>query len=85
MLKKLGLICTHVDYSIFIMKAGQHSPIINIFINNIKFITTKKRGIIQYVKAKLTIAFSIVDISSISFYLRLKVNKNKEKQIIKLF
>lgn len=36
-------------------------------------------------KPKLTIAFLIVDIESISFYLGLKIECNREKQTIKLF
>lgn len=38
----------------------------------------------EVVKAELTSAFLMVDMSSISFYLGLKVEQNREKQIIKL-
>ncbi len=44
----------------------------------------KKSGMIQQVKAELTTAFSMADIGPISFYLGLKVERNQEKQMIKL-
>lgn len=38
----------------------------------------------QTVKVKLTLAFLMVDISLIRFYLGLKVDRDREKQTIKL-
>lgn len=40
---------------------------------------------IEAVKAKLTLVILIVDMGLISFYLSLKLEQNREKQIIKLF
>lgn len=84
MLKKLGLACTYTDHSIFIPKVRLNGPIMNIFIDNIKVMVPKGSGIIQYMKLELTIAFSIVNIGLINFHLELKLEKNREKQIIKL-
>lgn len=57
---------------------------VSTFVNNIKVMTSKRSGIIYCIKIKLTAAFLIVDMGPISFYLRLKVEKNRENQIIKL-
>lgn len=67
------------------MKTDLNSLIISIFINNIKIMALKKSGIIKRMKAELTIAFLMVDMKSIIFYFGLKVERNREKQIIKLF
>lgn len=48
----------------------------SIFIDNIKDIGIKKTGHIKKVKAKLATMFEIVDMGAISFYLRLKVERN---------
>lgn len=45
----------------------------------------KKSGMIEAVKAELTLAILIVDMGLISFYLSLKLEQNREKRIIKLF
>lgn len=44
----------------------------------------KRSRFIKCIKTKLIVAFLIVDIGSISFYFGLKVERNKEKQTIKL-
>lgn len=46
--------------------------------------TPKESGIIYCIKVELTTAFSMVDIGPISFYIRLKVDKNRENRMIKL-
>lgn len=84
LLEKLGLACTHADHSIFITKAGLNGPIVSTFVNDIKIMAPKESGIIQRVKAELIVVFSMVDMGSISFYLGLKVEKNREEQTIKL-
>ena len=55
------------------------------FVDDIKVIAPKGSGIIQRVKTELTAAFSMVDMGPISFYLGLKVERNREKRTIKLF
>lgn len=57
-------------------KTGLNSPVINIFIDDIKIITLKKSKIIPYIKIKLILMFLIVEIDFIIFYLRLKVEQN---------
>lgn len=84
LLEKLGLACTHADHSIFITKAGLNGPIVSTFVNDIKIMAPKESRIIQRVKAELIVVFSMVDMGSISFYLGLKVEKNREEQTIKL-
>lgn len=46
------------------------------FVDNIKVMGVKKLGHVERVKLKLVIAFEIVDIDLISFYLGLKVKRN---------
>lgn len=84
LLEKLGLRRTHANYSIFITKAGLNGPIVSTFVDDIKIMRTKGSGFIGKVKAELTAAFSIVDMGSISFYLGLKVTRDREKKTIKL-
>lgn len=67
------------------METGLNSPVVSIFVDDIKIIVTKKSGIIQQLKAELIAIFSIADIRPISFYLRLKIGHNQEKWTIKLF
>lgn len=44
----------------------------------------KKSGYIERFKLKLIIAFEMVDIRPISFYLGLKIKRNRAKKILKL-
>ncbi len=84
LLEKLGLARIHTDHSIFITKASLNGPIVSTFVVDIKVITPKGSGIIQRVKMELTATFSMVDMGRISFYLGLKVKRNRKKQTIKL-
>lgn len=56
----------------------------SIFDDNIKFMRAKELCQIERVKAKLTVLFEMVDTDSISFYLRLKVERYWQKQSFKL-
>lgn len=47
--------------------------------NNIKLIEPKVSETIERIKKKLVVAFEIVNLGSISFYLGLKVKQNREK------
>ena len=86
LLEKLDLACIHADHTIFITKEGHNGPIISTFVDNIKIIALTESGIIQQVKAELTVAFLMVDMGPISFYLRLKVERNRDnRRTIKLF
>ena len=84
LLQKLGLSCINADHSIFITLAGLDGPIVSTFVDDIKLMGTKGSGTIQRVKSELAAAFSMVDISPISFYLGLKVQCNREKRTLKL-
>lgn len=72
-LKRLGLKRINIDHSIFITKAGLDGPVVSIFIDDIKIMTSKEIRIMETMKADLTSAFLMVDIGPISFYLGLKV------------
>lgn len=63
---------------------GINSPIVSMFINDIKIIGVKKSGHIKKVNQELLVAFAMVDMGLISFYLRLKVKKNQAKKTLKL-
>lgn len=45
---------------------------------------TKESGHIEKVKAKLHAVFEMVDLGPISFYLRMQVEKGRQKQLLKL-
>lgn len=55
------------------------------FVNDIKIMAPKDSGIIEHIKSKLTLAFSMIDIGPVSFYLGLKIQRDRENQKIKLF
>lgn len=55
---------------------GINGPIVNIFVDDIKIMKTKRIDHIERVKAKLAAAFEIVDMDPISFYLGLKVERD---------
>lgn len=65
-------------------KAGLNSPVVSTFVDEIKIMAPKESGIIQRIKAKLKAAFSMVNMGPISFYLGLKVERDRIKQTIKL-
>ncbi len=54
------------------------------FVDDIKIMWPKRSGAIEKVKRELAAAFEMVDMSPISFYLGLKVERNREKKTIKL-
>lgn len=74
----------NADHNIFVTKAGLDGLVVSTFVNNIKIITPKNSEIIERIKLELTFAFFIIDISSISFYLGLKVQQDQENRMIKL-
>lgn len=73
LLEKFGLAYMYVDHTIFLKKIGLNRSILDTFIDNIKIMALKKSEIIQCIKVKLIISFSIVNMGYISFYLGLKV------------
>ena len=84
LLEKLDLARINVEHSIFITKAGFNGPIVSTFVDDIKIIAPTGSAIIQQVKAKLTATFSMVDMGPMSFYLGLKVKRNRDNRTIKL-
>lgn len=84
LLKKLGFHQINANYNIFICLSSLNSLIMSMFVNDIKIMVLKETGFIEKVKEKLTTIFQIVNIRLISFYLGLRVNRNREKKIIEL-
>lgn len=56
----------------------------NIFVNDIKIIISKKIGFIKKLKIKLNSKIKILNMIAINFYLSLKLDKNREKKKVKL-
>lgn len=84
LLEKLGLKRTPANHSIFISEAGLNGPIVSTFVDDIKIMGPKGSDFIGKFKAELAAAFSMVDMGPISFYLGLKVIRDREKKTIKL-
>lgn len=84
LLQKLGLCRINANHRIFITTAGLGGPIVSKFVDDIKIIGPKGSGAIQRVKAEFAAAFSMDDIGPISFYLGLKVERNRENRTLKL-
>ena len=74
----------NADHSIFMTKGSLDGPVVSTFINDIKIMALKNSRMIEQVKLKLIFAFFIIDIGSISFYLGLKVQQDRENRTIKL-
>lgn len=64
--------------------AGFESPVVSVFIDDIKIMASKESRIIECIKAKLISIFLMADMGLISFCLSLKVEQNWEKKTIKL-
>lgn len=84
-LQKFGLVRINANHSIFVSSAGLDKPVISTFIDHIKIKALKNSNIITRVMLELVAAFLMVDIGPISFYLRLKVEYDRDKQMIELF
>lgn len=84
-LEKLGFPCIYIDHSIFILSESYNNFFINIFVNDIKIIDIKKSENIAKIKKKLVARFLKIDLGLISFFFSLKIERDKEKRIIKLF
>ena len=74
----------NANYSIFVTSAGLDGPVISTFVDDIKIMALKESGMIEQVKSELTSAFSMVDMGPVSFYLGLKVQRDRENRKIKL-
>lgn len=83
-LEKLGLRRINADHCNFITSAGLDGPVVTTFVDDIKIMAPKESGMIEQVKIELAFAFSMADMGPISFYLGLKVERNREERAIKL-
>lgn len=84
LLERLGLKRINADHNIFVTTAGLDGPVVSTFVDDIKIMASKESGMIERVKSKLTSAFSMVNMGPISFYLGLKVQRDRENRTIKL-
>ncbi len=84
LLQKLGFRRINAGHSIFLTNAGLEGPVVSTFVDDIKIMALKRSGMIEDVKAELASAFSMADMGPISFYLGLKVERDREKKTIKL-
>lgn len=81
LLERLGLKRINADHSICVTSQGLNGPIVSTFVDDIKIMGVKGSDVIDRVKAELTYAF---DIGQISFYLGLKVERDRQRRTIKL-
>ena len=84
LLQKLGLEKLHADHSIFATPQGIKGPIVTSFVDDLNIIGPKGSQMITEVKRQLKLAFKMVDMGPISYYLGLKVERDRVKRIIKL-
>ena len=56
----------------------------SVFVDDIKIMGMKGTDVIDRVKAELIAGFSMVDMGPISFYLGLRVDRDREQKTIKL-
>lgn len=82
--KKLGLKRINVNHSTFVIMGGLDGPVVNTFVNNIKIMAPKDNKMIKQIKLELILAFSMIDMGPISFYLGLKVQRDWKNQTVKL-
>ena len=83
LLKELGLSRLHADHSIFATEDGVHGPILTVFVDDIKILDSCK-GRITRIKQQLATAFRMVDMGPVSYYLGLKVERDRSNKTIKL-
>lgn len=84
LLEKLGLKQINADHSIFVTTSGINGWIVSTFVDDIKVMGVKRSSYIERVKLELAAAFEMADIGLISFYLGLKVERNRAKKTLKL-
>ena len=84
LLEKLGLRRINAAHSIFVTVAGINRPIVSTFVDDIKVMGVKRSGHIDRVKLELAAAFEMVDMGPISFYLGLKVERDRQNKTLKL-
>ncbi len=79
LLKKLGLKRIHADHSIFVSGEWLKGPVLSVFVDDIKIMAPKDSRIIQRVKTELTASFSMSDMGPISFYVGLRIDRDRER------
>ena len=84
LLSKLGLEKHHADHSIFVTSQGIKGPIVTSFVDDLNIIGPKGSPMITEVKKQLKLAFKMVDMGPISYYLGLKVERDRVNKTIKL-
>lgn len=81
LLEKHNIQHINTDYHLFDIFFNINGLILNIFINDIKVIRVIKLSYMKKVNTKMALIFEIIDLSHISFYLRLKVEVNFQERL----
>ena len=84
LLERLGLRGINVDHSMFVTASGSNRPFISTFVDGIKVIGVNGSGHIERVTQELAAAFEMIDMGPISFYLGLKVERDRQNRTLKL-
>lgn len=82
LIEKLGLERLNTDHEIFATAIGIDSSFISLWVNDLNLFTPRGSPWMKKMKDELSAAFRMVDIGPIQFYLRLKVEQDREKKII---
>lgn len=80
----MGLKQINADHNIFITASEINGPIVSTFLDDIKVMVIKGSGHIEKIKLEHAAAFEMADMRPISFYLELKVMRNRAKKTLKL-
>jgi hypothetical protein len=83
LLQRLGLHHLHADHSIFVSNDGLKGPIVTSWVDDLKIIAPTLL-IAQRVKNELSAAFKMTDLGAISYYLGMKVTRNREERTLAL-
>ena len=76
---KLNYIRLLINYSIFVF---ENEIIVIIYVNDLLIVDSKKKNEIINFKKKITKRFRIIDLNFISYYLNVKIRKNRKRRIM---
>ena len=82
--EKIGLTRLHADHGIFATSDGIRGPIISIWVDDLNLFTPRDSPLMQKMKDLLILGFQMVDGGPITYYLGLKVDRNRAAKTIKL-
>lgn len=80
----VGLTRLHADHGIFGTDEGLNGPIISMWVDDINLFTPRGLPWMKRMKDTLTAGFEMVDMGPISYYIGLKVDRDRVTKTIKL-